>query len=161
MAEKAPSKVPAGMHSITPQLYFNGNCKDAIEYYKKVFSAQQLGETMVGPDEKTVSHALLKIGDSQLMVADFMPGSNEPGSKQSNAMEIWLYVEDCDATYNQAIKAGAEVLFEMDDMFWGDRMGKVKDPYGHTWNIASNLWAMTNDEVKKKQDEFMKNYKEK
>jgi len=69
-------------------------------------------------------------------------------------------VEDCDAWFNKAIAAGAESMMPMMDMFWGDRMGKIKDPFGHTWDIASHQWDYTPEEMQQKQDEFLEMMKD-
>ncbi len=75
MAEKSKSMVPAGMHTMTSQLFFNGNCKEAIEYYKKAFGAEIVGEAALSPDGQSIWHAMMKIGDYNMMVNDSMPGS--------------------------------------------------------------------------------------
>lgn len=67
--------VPAGMHTMTSQLFFNGNCKEAIEYYKKAFGAEIVGEAALSPDGQSIWHAMMKIGDYNMMVNDSMPGS--------------------------------------------------------------------------------------
>jgi PhnB protein len=74
---------------------------------------------------------------------------------------LWLYVEDCDALYNRAVKAGAEVLpgmGQMQDQFWGDRSGSIVDPYGYKWTIATHKEDLTPEEMKQRQDEWMKQF---
>ena len=155
MAHPAPQPVPGGMHTITPQLWFNGNCTEAIDFYKKAFRAEQSGNIVPSPDGRYVWHAMLKIGDSHFMMADTMPGSWEKGPERGTTLSLWLYVNDCDEVFTHAVSNGCDVVFPMDDMFWGDRTGKVKDPYGHYWAIASQRWIYTPEEVKQKLDEMI------
>jgi uncharacterized glyoxalase superfamily protein PhnB len=90
------------------------------------------------------------------MMADAQPGRWEQGPTDSTTMSIFLYVEDCDAVYNRAVAAGCEVIEEMMDAFWGDRMGTVKDPFGHCWSLATYKWVYTEEEMKKNQEEWLK-----
>jgi len=81
------------------------------------------------------------------MAADVWPGW-ETGPSESTTVGMWVYVEDCDALWERAIGGeGADVLMPMADMFWGDRMGKLKDPFGHTWTIATQI-ELRDDEKK-------------
>jgi PhnB protein len=98
---------------------------------------------------------MMKIGDSTLMLADARRGGWEKGPDTNSTMSIWLYVEDCDTIYNNALKNGCQVIFPMADMFWGDRTGKLKDPYGHCWAIATFKWIYTPGEMKEKELEMM------
>ena len=155
MAKKATTKVPEGMYTVTPQLCFNGNCREAIEFYKKAFNAELIGNIAESPDGKSVWHAMIKIGNSHIMMGDAMPGGYETGPKGTSTVGIWLYVEDCDAWFDRAVKAGAEPAMPPMDAFWGDRMGKLKDPFGHSWDIASHDWDYTPEEIQQKQEEFL------
>ena len=67
---------------------------------------------------------------------------------------FWVYVKDCDFLFNRAVEAGCEVLMPMEDAFWGDRFGKVKDPFGHCWAIASFKWILTPEEIEERQKEM-------
>jgi uncharacterized glyoxalase superfamily protein PhnB len=150
--------VPEGFHSLTPHLWFDGNCAQAVEFYQKAFGAELAAPVADGPGGK-VMHALMKLGNSHLMMADAWPGQWETAPKGSATAGFFIYVEDCDKLFERATKAGCEVIFPMADMFWGDRMGKVKDPYGHCWGIATNKWIMTPDEISKGQQEWLKSMK--
>jgi PhnB protein len=156
MPTKAPKPVPDGMNTVTTQLMFNGNCKQAIEFYKKAFNASLMGDVAYGPDGKSIMHAMIKIGDTNLMMADSWPGTFTTGPGDQVTAYFFIYVEDCDALYNQALTAGCTVLNEMMDAFWGDRMGNVKDPFGHCWGIASAKWTLTKEEVARGQEEWMR-----
>ena len=159
MPKPAPGPVPAGMHTITPHLWFNGDCAQAIEFYQKAFGAELAAPVAQGPGGKGVMHAMLKLGNSHIMMADAWPGAWEKAPQGGATAGLFIYVEDCDRLLERATKAGCEVIFPMADMFWGDRMGKVKDPYGHCWGIATHRWIMTEEEVAKGQEEWFKSFK--
>jgi PhnB protein len=156
MPTKAQKPVPDGMNTVTTQLMFNGNCLQAIEFYKKALNATLVRDIAFGPDGKSVMHAMIRIGDTNLMLADAWPGTFATGPTGPVTAYLFVYVKDCDALYNQAVSAGCKVLNEMMDAFWGDRMGNVRDPYGHCWGIASQKWILTKEEVAKGQEEWMK-----
>lgn len=154
MPTLAPNPIPEGMHSLTPHLWFNGNCKNAVEFYQKAFGAEVLGPISFDPEGKLVYHALLRLGNSPFMMADSWPGTGEQGPKEFTNVGMWLYVENCDALFERAIKAGCEVIMPMMDAFWGDRMGKLKDPFGHTWAIATHKFIVTEEEQEKAMKEW-------
>lgn len=159
MAEKAPKPVPEGMHTITINLWFNGDCKEAVDFYQKAFGAELAAPPVPTPDGKGIMHVMLKLGDSHVMMADAWPGNWEQGPKESASASMWLYVDDCDILYNQAVNAGCEVLEPMMDAFWGDRNGKVRDPFGHCWSIASHKWIFTEEEMQERMQEWLKSIK--
>ncbi len=154
MATPANFAIPEGMTSLTPHLWFNGNCKKAVEFYQKALGAELLGPVATDSSGTTVCHAMLRVGNSNFMLADAWPGSPEKGPEGSASMSMWLYVEDCDAAFTKACEAGCEVLMPMMDAFWGDRMGKVRDPFGHCWAIATYKFVMTKDEIQKGMQEW-------
>ncbi len=129
--------IPDGYHSITPYLMVDGAAK-AIEYYKTVFGATERLR-MPGPDGK-VMHAELQIGDSVIMLADECPemGGHGPLSIGGTPVSIMLYVEDVDAVFARAVAAGATPTHPVDDKFYGDRSGGFKDPFGHSWHVATH-----------------------
>ena len=141
-----PSPIPPGMHSVTPHLVCAG-AADAIEFYKKAFNAEELAQ-LAGPDGKLM-HGLIKIGDSMLMLVDEYPqwDSLGPNARKGSSVTLHLYVEDADAQFKQAIDAGCSVRMPLDDMFWGDRYGIVKDPFGHSWSIATHQRDLTPEEI--------------
>ena len=155
MASNAKAPIPEGMHTATPYLWFNGNCAEAIQLYQKAFGAKLSGEVATGPGGDGVMHAMLRIGDANLMMADAWPGSWEKGPETAATMGLWLYVEDCDALFERAAGAGCEVVMPMMDAFWGDRMGKVKDPFGHCWAIATHKWEYTPEEIEQGMQEWL------
>jgi PhnB protein len=156
MPVKSSKPVPDDMNTVTVHLLFNGDCRQAIKFYQKVFNASVTGEIMSGFDGNSVMHAQIKIGDTNLMVADGMPNSWAAGPKDRVTATMFLYVDDCDRVYNKVLEEGGSVIQEMMDAFWGDRMGSVKDPFGHVWGIATKKWDLTPDEMAKAQQEWMK-----
>lgn len=155
MAQKAPSPVPTGMNTLTPHYWYNGNCRKAIDFYTKTFKAELMGEIIPTPDGTGVWHAMLKIGNSTIMMADATPSGWEKGPETGTTISTWLYVEDCDTFFNTAVKNGCEVTMPMMDAFWGDRMGQFKDQFGHCWTVATNKWIYTPEEMQQKQEEMM------
>jgi PhnB protein len=142
--------IPAGYHSISPSL----TCKDAaraIEFYKDVFDAAEI-VNMPSPDGK-ISHAELKIGDSIIFVNDVM-GPMTAGSSGTPLMSLFLYVENADKTFTKAVAAGAKIDMALEDQFWGDRFGKVTDPFGHQWGIATHVEDVAPEEIGKRAAAF-------
>lgn len=130
--------IPEGMHSLTPHLV----CRDAnaaMDFYIKAFGATE-GGRVPAPDGKLM-HGLLRIGDSALMLVDENPdwGLLSPLSLNGSPVTVHLYVDDVDATIAQAVTAGARITMPAEDMFWGDRYGKLVDPFGHEWSVATHL----------------------
>ena len=154
MAEKAQKAIPEGMHTISIHLWFNGNCNEAIEFYQKAFGAELVAPVVPTPDGDGVLHAMLRLGDSPLLMADSWPGSWESGPKQNTTASMWIYVEDCDKLFNRAVEAGCQSKVSMNDAFWGDRFGKVQDPFGHVWSIATHKWVYSSEEMQRKQKEW-------
>jgi PhnB protein len=144
----AVKPIPEGMHTVTPHLTCAG-AADAIEFYKKAFGAIEMGR-MPGPGGKLM-HAMLKIGDSAIMLVDEFPewGGKGPKTLGGTPVTIHLYVNDADAVFKSAVDAGATAKMPMADMFWGDRYGIVIDPFGHSWSIATHIKDMTPEEMAK------------
>jgi len=150
----AVKAIPEGYHSITPSLVCKGAAR-AIEFYKQAFGALEKG-VMTGPDGK-VMHAELRIGDSLFMLADEFPefGSMSPQSTGGSGAGLHIYTDDVDSAFDRAIKAGGVVEMPVSDMFWGDRYGKLVDPFGHKWSIATHKRDMSMEEMEAAQKEFM------
>jgi PhnB protein len=138
--------IPDGMHALTPHLVCAG-AAEAIEFYKAAFGAVDEGR-VPGPDGKLM-HAMLRIGDSALMLVDEFPewGSFGPKALKGTPVTIHLYVVDADATFAQAVAAGAKVVMPLDNAFWGDRYGQLEDPFGHRWSVATHLQDLTNEQI--------------
>ncbi|MFA7368830.1 MAG: VOC family protein [Kiritimatiellales bacterium] len=139
--------VPEGFHAVTPCLTLK-NSVEAIEFYKKAFGAKAL-DVFPSPDGKRTMHAVMQIGNSILMMGDEMPGQNckSAASLGASPISLFLYVPNADAVFKQAVDAGAIAVMPIADMFWGDRCGTVKDPFGYTWMIATHTRDMTRKEI--------------
>ncbi len=139
--------IPEGMHSVTPHLVCAG-AADAIEFYKKAFNAVETAR-IPGPDGKLM-HAAIRIGDSTVMLVDESPDWGCFGAKslKGSPVTLHLYVDDVDAAVEQAVRAGAKITMPVDDMFWGDRYGKLEDPFGHQWSVATHLREVSPEELK-------------
>lgn len=146
--------IPKGYHSITSYLVVNDAAR-AIDFYKRAFGAQEKMR-MDGPGGK-IGHAELKIGDSIIMLSDEMPGSGtrSPRSLGGTTAGVFLYVENVDTVFKQAVSAGAKADAQPSDMFWGDRFGKLTDPFGHQWSLATHKEDIAPDEMAKRAKEAM------
>lgn len=139
--------IPDGHHTVTPYMIIKG-ANDAITFYKKAFGATEL--MRLTDDSGKVRHAEIKIGDSPIMIVDEFPEFSMMSSPQSlggSAMHIFLYVEDVDALFAQAIDAGAKELEPVEDHVEGDRRGGVMDPFGHIWWIATHIKDVPLEEI--------------
>jgi PhnB protein len=137
-----------GMHSVTPHLICKG-AAEAIEFYKKAFGAIEQAR-LPGPDGR-IMHAAVLIGDSTVMLVDEMPewGALGPKSLKGSPVTIHLNVDDADAAVARAVKAGAKVTMPVADQFWGDRYGKIEDPFGHHWSVAHPLREVSMEEARR------------
>ena len=156
---KAKSPIPAGHHTVTPQLTLD-NAAQAIEWYKKALGAEEVTRA-TGPDGK-IMHAEIRIGDSLIMLNDAMGGGKGPNAIGGSPASLWLYVEDCDALFKRAVSAGGHVapgpMGQLQDQFWGDRSGTFTDPHGYRWTIATHKEDLTPEEMEKRQAAFMKQF---
>lgn len=141
--------VPQGYHNATPYLLVRGASK-AIEFYQKVFGAAEIMR-MPQPDGK-IGHAELKIGDSFIMLADEFPerGYLSPQAYGGTPVSILLYVENVDATFADAVSHGANVKQDIENKFYGDRMGTLTDPFGHQWSIATHVEDVSPEEMQRR-----------
>jgi len=139
--------IPDDMPTLTPHLVCAGAAA-AIEFYKKAFGAVEAGR-MPGADGKLM-HAMLRIGGSPLMLVDAMPqwGIVGPDALKGSPVTIHMYVEDVDAAVDRAVAAGAKVTMPVADQFWGDRYGKIEDPFGHQWSIATRVRNLGPEEMR-------------
>lgn len=144
---RANKPLPEGMHSITPHIVCAG-AADAIEFYKRAFNAVEISR-LAGEGGKLM-HGEIRIGDSVVMLVDESPewGMVGPKSLKGSPVTIHLYVDDVDAVVEQAVQAGAKVTVPVEDMFWGDRYGKLEDPFGHQWSVATHLREVPPEELK-------------
>ncbi len=144
--------IPDGYHTLTPFLTVRDAAR-AIEFYKAAFGATERG-VMKAPDGK-VMHAELMIGDSIIMMSDEFPefGAVSPQALNGSPMGLHIYLDNVDAAFDRAVKAGAQVEMPVMDQFWGDRYGRLKDPFGHKWSIATHVKDLSADDMKRGMDE--------
>ncbi len=152
MPKKAQA-VPKEYHTVTPSIFVNG-AAEAIDFYKKAFGAEERGR-FEGPDG-SIMHAEIKIGDSIMMLADEMPdyGGKGPKSFGGTPVSFFLYREDVDAAWKQAINAGGKEVQPLIDQFWGDRAGCLEDPFGHKWWLAQHLEDLSPEELRQRAESY-------
>jgi uncharacterized glyoxalase superfamily protein PhnB len=138
MAE-AVKRVPEDFHTITPHLVVRDAVR-AVDFYRRAFGAVELFRNLA-PDGQRVMHCELLLGDSRFLIHDEFPerGLLSPLGLKGTAVTLHLYVEDVDRIFQQAVDAGAEAVMPVADCFWGDRYGILRDPFGHSWSVASRL----------------------
>lgn len=140
------AKGPTG--GVSPHItILEGRGDDAIAFYKEAFGAQEAMPPMraagvpgMRPDDQRIMHAHLRINGGSVMLNDAFPeyteGADDHGAKPAHTT-LHLQVDDADRWWKRAIEAGAETTMPLDDQFWGDRYGQVRDPFGHSWSIGS------------------------
>jgi PhnB protein len=140
--------IPPQFHSVTPYICVKGASK-AIEFYKKAFGAQDLFRLPMPGEDGKIMHAEIKIGDSIIMINDEMPQMNHlsPETRGGPTGTLHLFVEDVDAAFDKAVKAGCTVRQPVSNMFWGDRYGQVTDPFGHVWSLATHVEDIPHGEI--------------
>lgn len=144
----AAKPIPDGYHSITPYLMIDGAAK-ALDFYKQAFNAVELFRM---EHEGKIGHAEMKIGDSPFMLSDEHAemGYRGPSSLGGTPIGLMIYVEDCDTIFKQAIAAGGAEVKPLQDQFYGDRSGTLKDPFGHVWTVATHKEDVTPEEIEKR-----------
>jgi PhnB protein len=144
--------IPEGYHSVTPSLVCKGAAK-AIDFYKEVFHAKEINR-MTGPGG-SIGHAELQIGDSRLMLNDEFPGMvSAPGATHTGS-SLHVYTDNVDALFDRAVKAGCKVEQPLQNQFWGDRYGKVRDPFGHTWGLGQHIEDVAPAEMERRAAAWM------
>lgn len=150
--QNSVSSIPRGYHSITPAITCK-NAASAIDYYKKVFGATEMNR-MSGPGGM-IAHAELRIGNSVIFVSDEFPGmSAAPSGSGPASTYLFFYTDKVDEVYNRAVSEGALADMPLADMFWGDRYGKVKDPFGHYWGLAQHIEDVAPEEMERRSREW-------
>ena len=146
---KKVKPVPDGYHTATPYLVIAGAAK-AIDFYAKAFDAKELFR-LPGPGG-IVAHAELQIGDARLMLAEESSDmdTKSPMTLKGTPVGIFIYAADVDKLFKQAVAAGAKTVIPLGDMPWGDRWGKLRDPFGHEWQLASRKEDLTPEQVQQR-----------
>lgn len=144
--------IPDGYHAITASLTCK-NASKAIDFYKKVFGAKEVMR-MGMPDGK-IGHAELLIGDSHIFLNDEFPGVTAATPGSGNPISLFLYTENVDKVYDLAVAEGCQVSMPLQNQFWGDRYGKVVDPFGHLWGLAQHVEEVPPEEMKTRMEAAM------
>jgi PhnB protein len=151
--------IPDGYQTATPYLIIK-NAAQAIEFYQQAFGAT---ETMrLADNNGKIAHAEIKIGNSTIMLADEFPemGFRSPESIGGTPVTIMLYLEDVDTQFSQALAAGATELRPIEDQFFGDRSGKLSDPFGHIWIIATHIEDVSPAEIQQRFSAYLQQHSE-
>jgi PhnB protein len=141
--------MPDGYVGVTPHLCIRGAAQ-AIEFYKHVFGAVEI-RRMPQPDGR-IGHAEIRIGESRVVLSDEYPemGYVSPKSSGGTSVTLLLYVDNVDDVVAKAVQGGATITRPVANQFYGERMGAVEDPYGHTWEIATRVEEVSTEELKRR-----------
>jgi PhnB protein len=146
------SPVPAHLHTVTARLVVRDGAA-AIDFYREAFEAEEIGERFAGPDGKLI-HAELRIGDSVVMITDEAgdgaPAAPPPSVGGLVTAIMATYWHDVDAVWERALAAGAEVVFPLADQFYGERGGRLRDPFGQQWMLSQRIEQLSPDEMKRR-----------
>ena len=153
-AAQPTSAIPAGYHTLTPGFCVRG-ALEALDFYKKAFGATERMR-MMKPGGTTLAHAELKIGDSLFMLGEEDPamGAKSAQTLGGSPVNFYIYVKAVDAAVEKALAAGAKTAMPVTDMFWGDRIGSVEDPYGQKWTLATHKEKVAPREMQKRAEAF-------
>ncbi len=148
--------IPEHLHTVTPRLVVRGGA-DAIDFYKRAFGAEEIGERFNEPGGKLI-HAEIRIGDSVVMIteeADNGAPACSPESLGGSVSAVMAtYWEDVDAAWERALAAGAEILYPLADQFYGERGGRLRDPFGQQWMLSQHIEDVSADEMKRRMASF-------
>ncbi|MDD4616519.1 MAG: VOC family protein [Alphaproteobacteria bacterium] len=145
----APTELPEGFCTVTPTLIVS-RASEAIDLYKKAFGATE--EYRMEAEDGKIVHACIKIGNSKMFLLDSAP--DRPGGVGTKC-SFYMYVKDVDASFSQATSAGMQQIDGIEEMFWGDRSGCVKDPFGNYWTLATHVRDVSPEEMKQGEKEFL------
>jgi PhnB protein len=145
-----PKAIPEGYQSVTPMFIFK-DARKAIDFYKNAFAAEERF-VMPGPDGKGIMHAELLIGNSIIMIGEEHPQQSSCKSVETlggSPVSLYVYLENVDQAFRRALEAGAKSQMDVADMFWGDRVGTVQDPFGYNWSLATHTRDLSPQEIQK------------
>jgi uncharacterized glyoxalase superfamily protein PhnB len=142
--------IPDHLRTVTPRLVVPGT--EAIDFYVRAFGAEQVDEVFSGPDGRLI-HVLIRIGDSAVMLTGESDEGRAPGDGPVTAI-MATYWEDVDAAWERAVAAGARVLYPLDDQFYGERGGRVRDPFGHQWMLSQVIEDVSPEELERRSNEL-------
>ena len=154
------SPIPDGHNTVNVFLIVP-NAKKALEFYGKAFGAETIMR-MRGSDDESTMHAEMRVGNSAIMLTDENPAwdAKSPHTLGGSPVSVHLYVPDADALFARAVAAGCTVAYPMENAFWGDRYGKVKDPFGFTWGIATHVENVSPEECERRAAAWMAKHAE-
>jgi uncharacterized glyoxalase superfamily protein PhnB len=152
--------IPEGFQSVTPMCMFK-DARKAIDFYKRAFGAQELF-VMPGPDGKGVMHAEIRIGNSIIMMGEEHPQESCKSAETIGVSPVsfYLYLENVDEAFRVAVAAGAVARMPVEEMFWGDRMGTVQDPFGYSWSLATHTRDLTPEQIRQGAQAFFARMKQ-
>jgi PhnB protein len=144
------SPIPEHLHTITPRLVVR-DAAAAIEFYTSAFGAEEVGDRFTGPGGEII-HVELRIGDSVVMLTDEAGDADAPARAPQSldgavSAIMATYWEDVDAVWERAVAAGAEVIYPLADQFYGERGGRLRDPFGHQWMLSRRIEDLTPEEI--------------
>jgi len=149
------SAIPEHLHTVTPRLVVRDGAA-AIEFYGAAFGAAEIGERFTGPGGELI-HAEIRIGDSVVMLTDEAdngaPAASPPSLGAVSAI-MATYWENVDAVWERAVAAGAEVVYPLADQFYGERGGRLRDPFGHQWMLSQRLELVSPEEMERRAARF-------
>jgi PhnB protein len=152
--------VPETYGSVTVSLTVSP-CREAIEFYKAAFGAEDAMPPMIGPDG-LIAHAEIRIGDTVVMLSDELPDSpsQSPRSAGTTTAVLFLYTDDVDSMWDKAIALGASEVYPLELQFYGDKGGRVEDPFGHQWALAQHVEDVSSEEMERRIVEFYEESRE-
>jgi len=150
---KKVSYIPDGYNAVIPALAFHG-ADAAIKWYVNNLGAKE--KMKLNSPDGTIAHAELTIGDDVIILAEENLQYNQsPQTLKGNSVNLCIYVQDVDAVVKKATSNGAKLLMPITDQFYGDRSGRIEDPFGYVWVIATHTKDVSQAEMKKAMDEMM------
>ncbi len=151
------SAVPEHLSTVTPRLVVRDGAA-AIDFYVRAFAARELGQRFVGPDGGLI-HAEVQIGDSVVMITEEgvdgdAPASSPPSVGGAVTAIMATYWSDVDAVWGRALEAGGEVIYQLADQFYGERAGRLRDPFGHQWMLSQRTERLSSEEIERRAERF-------
>jgi PhnB protein len=147
----AVSPIPDRLHTVTPRLVVRDGAA-AIAFYSRAFGAEELGDRFTGPDAELI-HAEIRIGDSVVMITDDAVDGPVRSPERMGGMVscvMSLYWENVEAAWARAVSAGAEVIYPLEDQFYGERGGRLRDPFGQQWMMSQHIEDVSSEEMSRR-----------
>ena len=144
-----PSGVPEHLHTVTPRLVVSDGAA-AIDFYAQAFGAQEIGRRFLDPEGRLV-HAEVEIGDSVIMITESGVDADHPAGVTAIMATYW---RDVDAAWDRAVRAGAEVIHPLEDQFYGERGGRLRDPFGQQWMLSQRIEHVSPEELERRARRF-------